>query len=79
MEQTGAIKHLQWLRNLKLSALNREILNEYMATFGELTAKVERFDARIEELAAQERYQEKVKRPWDAFWEYRPILLSASL
>lgn len=57
-----SLEHLQWLRNLKLSALNREILNEYMATFGELTAKVERFDARIEELAAQERYQEKVKR-----------------
>ena len=57
-----SLKHLQWLRNLKLSALNREILDEYMATFGELTAKVERFDARIEELAAQERYQEKVKR-----------------
>ena len=57
-----SLKHLQWLRNLKLSSLNREILDEYMATFGELTAKVERFDARIEELAAQARYQEKVKR-----------------
>ena len=55
-------KHLQWLRNLKLDSLNREILDEYMATYEEATSKVERFDARIEELAAQEQYQEKVKR-----------------
>ena len=55
-------KHLQWLRNLKLDSLNRETLDEYMATYEEATSKVERFDARIEELAAQEQYQEKVKR-----------------
>ena len=55
-------KHLQWLRNLRLDPLNRETLDEYMATYEEATSKVERFDARIEELAAQERYQEKVKR-----------------
>ena len=55
-------KHLQWLRNLRLDSLNRETLDEYMATYEEATAKVERFDARIEELAAQEQYQEKVKR-----------------
>ena len=33
-----------------------------MASYDEQTAKVERFDQRIEELASQERYQEKVKR-----------------
>lgn len=40
----------------------RETLDEYMATYEEQTAKIERFDQRIEEIAAQERYQEKVKR-----------------
>ena len=55
-------KHLQWLRSLKLDSLNREILDEYMATYEEATSKVERFDARIEELAAREQYQGKVKR-----------------
>ena len=33
-----------------------------MATYEEQTAKIERFDQRIEEIAAEERYQEKVKR-----------------
>ena len=34
-----------------------------MAAYDEQTAKIERFDKRIEELASQERYQEKVKKP----------------
>ncbi len=33
-----------------------------MATYEEQDAKIERFDQRIEEIAAQERYQGKVKR-----------------
>ncbi len=31
----------------------RETLDEYMATYEEQTAKIERFDQRIEEIAAQ--------------------------
>lgn len=56
------IGHLKWLRGLELSGLYRETLNEYMASYDEQTAKIERFDQRIEELASQGRYQEKVKR-----------------
>ena len=33
-----------------------------MASFDEQTAKIERFDLRIEELASQEHYWEKVKK-----------------
>ena len=55
-------KHISWLRKLELMPLYRETLNEYLATFDELDAKIERIDQRIEELAAQSRYQEKVKQ-----------------
>lgn len=56
------IAHLKWLKQLDVPALYRETLDEYMASYDEQTAKIERFDKRIEELAAQERYQEKVKK-----------------
>lgn len=56
------IKHVAWLRKLELSPLYRETLNEYMASYDEQTAKSERFDKRIEEIALQEQYQEKTKR-----------------
>lgn len=56
------IAHLKWLKQLDVPALYRETLDEYMASYDEQTAKIERFDKRIEELSAQERYQEKVKK-----------------
>lgn len=56
------LAHLKWLKKLELKGLYRETLEEYMASYEEQTAKIERFDRRIEEIAAQERYQEKVKR-----------------
>ena len=56
------IAHLKWLQKLDLEGLYRETLEEYMASYEEQTAKIERFDKRIEEIAAQERYQEKVKQ-----------------
>lgn len=37
-------------------------MDEYMASYDEQTAKIGRFDSRIEEIALQERYQEKVKK-----------------
>lgn len=54
--------HWKWLKQLELCAMYRETLNEYMASYGEQTAKIERFDTRIEEIASQEKYQEKVKK-----------------
>lgn len=56
------LAHLKWLKKLDMKGLYRETLEEYMASYEEQTAKIERFDKRIEEIAAQERYQEKVKR-----------------
>lgn len=55
-------KHLLWLRKMEMKPLYRETLNEYLATFDEFSAKMERLDQRIEELATQSRYQENVKR-----------------
>ena len=56
------LAHLKWLQKLDLEGLYRETLEEYMVSYEEQTAKIERFDKRIEEIAAQEKYQEKVKR-----------------
>ena len=56
------IAHWKWLKKLEFSGLYREVLNEYMTSYEEQTAKIERLDERIEELATQERYAEKVKK-----------------
>ena len=56
------LAHLKWLKKLELNGLYRETLEEYMASYEEQTAKIGRFDKRIVEIAAQERYQEKVKQ-----------------
>lgn len=56
------VAHWKWLKKLEFSALYREVLDEYMTSYEEYVAKIERFDQRIEELASQERYAEKVKR-----------------
>ena len=54
--------HLKWLREIKLSPLYRETLDEYMATYFELTAKLDKYDARIKEIAAQAKYADKVNK-----------------
>lgn len=53
--------HLKWLKALKLEDLYQEILTEYLATYDQLTDKLERLDKRIEELAADPSYQEGVR------------------
>ena len=55
------IAHLKWLKKLELAPMYRETLDEYLASYEEQTAKIERFDARIEEIASQAEYAEKVK------------------
>lgn len=57
-----SLRHMRWLRKLELSPLHRETLEEYLASYDEQTAKIERFDRRIEELAAQKSYKEKAKK-----------------
>jgi len=56
------IKHIIWLRKLELDPMYRETLDEYMASYEEQEAKIERYDKRIEEIAAEERYQENVRK-----------------
>lgn len=56
------IAHLKWLKQLEMPGLYRETMDEYMASYEEQASKIERFDSRIEEIASQERYQEKVKK-----------------
>lgn len=54
--------HLKWLKELNLSKIDRETLNEYMFTYQYLAEKLERLDARIEEFASEEEYIDKVKK-----------------
>lgn len=56
------LKHLRWLRTVEFPSLLRETLDEYMASYDTLVAKIERLDARIDELASVSKYQEKAKR-----------------
>jgi len=56
------IKHVTWLKTLRLGGVLQETLTEYLVTYEYLTDKIERMDERIEELAGGERYQEKVKK-----------------
>jgi transposase len=55
------MKHVAWLKSLNLGGVLQESLEEYLITYDYLTDKIERLDKRIEELAGDERYEEKVK------------------
>ena len=55
--------HLKWLKKLEITnELYRETLDEYMASYEEQEAKIERYDKRIKEIAEQTKYQDKVKK-----------------
>ena len=56
-------KHLKWLRSLDFGdrQLN-ETLSEYLATYYWLDEKLQRLDRRIEEIAVQEEYAERVSK-----------------
>ena len=56
------IKHLIWLSKLELRPMYRETLNEYMTSYEEQEAKIERYDKRIEEIAAEARYKDKAEK-----------------
>ena len=55
-------KHLKWLRGLKPDGLYGEILQEYLLTYDTLSNKLDRLDKRIEELADDVEYKEKVHK-----------------
>lgn len=50
------------MKKLELLEFVRETLDEYMATYQLQQSSIERFDARIEELAADGEYAESVKK-----------------
>ena len=54
--------HLSWLRTLHIEGLYQELLEEYLLTYDYLTAKLERIEQRIEELASEEEYRENVHK-----------------
>jgi transposase len=54
------IRHVSWLNSLDMGGVIQDTLDEYLITYEYYTDKIERLDKRIEELAARERYQEKV-------------------
>lgn len=54
--------HIKWLKSLKPEALYKEILDEYLLTYQNLSDKLERLDNRIEELASQDEYKAAVKK-----------------
>ena len=56
------IKHVAWLRKLELNPMYRETLDEYMASYEEQEAKIERYDKRIEEISAEMRYKENTEK-----------------
>lgn len=57
------LAHLKWLKKLEITnELYRETLDEYMASYEEQEAKIGRYDKRIEEIAEQTKYYDKVKK-----------------
>ena len=54
--------HVKWLNSLEFDGYLQDSFNEYMITYRELTDKVERLDAQIEQLADLEEYREKVRK-----------------
>ena len=56
------IAHMKWLKKLELAPMYQETLDEYLASYEEQIVKIERFDARIKEIASQTEYAEKVKK-----------------
>ena len=47
-----------------------ETLNEYLASYEEQEAKIERYDKRIEEIASERRYQENVRKSLAVSWAF---------
>ena len=55
-------KHFKWIKELTCTEKQREIINEYLATYESLNNKIDALDVRIEDFSKQERYAETVKK-----------------
>ena len=56
-------RHMEWLKHLDLgNKILNETLTEYLVTLAQLIDKVERFDKRIDEFAAEKQYAENAKK-----------------
>ncbi|MFR4450639.1 MAG: transposase [Holdemanella porci] len=53
---------MNWIRELEMSEIQRETLNEYIAEMENLNDKINRFMNRIDEMYQSERYHEKVSK-----------------
>ena len=56
------LKHIEWIKKLSCTDKQREIINEYLATYETLSDKIDALDLRIEELSQTERYADTVKK-----------------
>lgn len=56
------LKYFSWLKQLALEDIDREIMDEYLATLSYLAERIKRFDDRIDEFARTEHYSDKVKK-----------------
>lgn len=54
--------YMKWLKELKLTETLREILDEYLYTYYQLTEKIERFDEKIENICNENKYKEKANK-----------------
>ena len=55
-------KHIKWLRELSLPTMERLVLDEYLITYDYYVTKLQLIDKKIEEIALEDRYRDKVKR-----------------
>lgn len=55
-------KHLTWLKKLELDPMHRETLTEYLATYEDQVARIDRFDKRIDEIASEARYKDRTEK-----------------
>ena len=56
------IAHVQWLRDIELSPLLKETLDERLALYDSLCDKIERFSERLKELSHHESYEKPVSQ-----------------
>lgn len=52
--------HMKWLKEMKLDAMYREILDEYLSELDSLATKIERFQLKLEELSQEDTYKAKI-------------------